>query len=275
MHPSGGPSFGVINAGQEIHGLSHHAPDLRTFLAQTRWMEWARAALNARATARLGDVVLLPPVPNPDKILCVGLNYADHVAETGRAAMGAPTIFTRFADTLVGQDGAIVAPKNSSELDYEAELAVIIGRPCRHVTADKALDYVAGYSCFNDASARDWQYQTTQFTPGKNFPCTGGFGPWMVTADEIPNPQDLRLSLRLNGETLQDTTTDKMIFSVATVIAYISQFTTLGPGDVIATGTPAGVGSKRSPPIYLKPGDKVDVEISGIGVLKNRIAAET
>lgn len=280
IDPLRGPSYGVAGELGAIHDLgadnAAYAPTLRHFVTLGDWRKRADEALAHDPVLRIGDpgLVLLPPIMNPGKIICVGLNYDDHRKETGRAVVDHPTLFTRFADTLVGHDTAIVAPKNSDQLDYEGELAVIIGKTARHIAEESALDHVAGYACFNDGSVRDWQYQTSQFTPGKNFPRSGAFGPWMVTADEIPDPQALELTLRLNGAVMQQTTTDKMIFPVVRIIAYISAFTELAPGDVIATGTPAGVGSKRVPPVFLKPGDSVEVEISGIGTLRNPLTGE-
>ena len=272
---SGLRGCGLLDPENGIHAVAG-LDDLAALIARPDWRDAAKAALAAPAIATIDDpdIKLLPPITNPGKIFCVGLNYADHMQETGRAPVGHPTLFVRFPDSLVGHEAAIVCPKNSQEFDYEGELAVIIGKTCRHVAEQDALDAVLGYACFNDGSARDWQYHTSQFTPGKNFPASGGFGPWIVTADEIPNPQALRLQTRLNGQVVQESGTDKMIFSVARVIAYISGFTALRPGDVIATGTPAGVGSKRTPPLFMRPGDNVEVEISKIGTLRNRLAAE-
>lgn len=217
---------------------------------------------------------LLPPITNPDKILCVGVNYDDHRKETGRDKSEKPVIFTRFADTQVGHGSALVRPRSSERFDYEGELAVVIGRPGRHIPESAALAHIAGYACYNDGSVRDWQRHTHQFTPGKNFPGSGGFGPWLVTADEVPDPFALTLTTRLNGQEVQKATTDLMIFDLKQLIAYISGFTKLNPGDVIITGTPGGVGDKRNPPLYMKPGDVAEVEISGIGLLRNPVIAE-
>ena len=216
----------------------------------------------------------LPVIPNPGKIFCIGVNYADHQKEMGRGKTEYPTIFLRFTDTLVAHDQPAWIPKVSTSVDYECELAVIIGKGGRYIDADRALGHVAGYTCFNDISIRDWQRHTTQFIPGKNFPRTGALGPWMVTADEIPDPHVLDIKTRLNGEVLQSANTDQLIFRVPELIAYISSFTTLSPGDIIATGTPSGVGFARKPPLFMKPGDVVEVEIERIGVLKNRLEAE-
>lgn len=222
----------------------------------------------------VSDVQFLPVIPDPGKILCVGINYASHVRETGRETPTFPMFFTRFADTQTGHRQAIVRPNASDKLDFEGELAVVVGRTARHVKAGEALDYVAGYACYNDGSVRDWQKHTIQFTPGKNFPATGGFGPWLVTADELGDPSRLELTTRLNGELVQHANTDDLIFPVAVLIEYCSTFTELNPGDVIITGTTGGVGAFREPPLWMKPGDIVEVEISGIGTLVNHIAQE-
>ena len=231
-------------------------------------------ARDANETVALDAVVLLPVVPDPGKILCVGHNYEDHRKETGRAKVDHPSIFTRFADTLVAHGAAIERPLESDDLDYEGELAIVIGRAGRRISVDEALSHVAGYAAFNDASVRDWQWHTHQFTAGKNFPRTGAFGPWMVTPEAFSDLGDQRIETRLNGEVVQTAGFDQMIFSVADIIAYCSTFTTLQPGDVILTGTPGGVGAKRTPPLWMKPGDLVEVEITGLGVLRNPIEAE-
>ena len=219
----------------------------------------------------LADLQLLPPIGKPDKIICVGLNYESHRKETGRPKVEHPTLFTRFANTQIGHGAPILAPRQSTNVDYEGELAVIIGRGGRHIAESEALDHVAGYSCYNDVSIRDWQRHTSQFTPGKNFVATGPFGPWMVTADEIPDPSTLTLETRLNGERMQHATTDLLIFTIPVLINYISTFTRLEPGDVIVSGTPGGVGFKRDPQVFMKHGDQVEIEISGIGILANPV----
>lgn len=260
---------GIIELSSRLPGYS----ELRAVLAAGALPELS-AFTDIEADVPLTACELLPPIVEPKKILCVGINYHAHRIETGRDETPHPTYFTRWADTLVGDGGALVRPRVSTRFDYEGELAVIIGRSARHVSEADALTYVAGYACFNDASVRDWQRHTTQFTPGKNFPGTGGFGPTLVTADEIPDPQRLALRTRLNGEVVQESHTERMIFSVARLIAYASTFTTLNPGDVIATGTPSGVGDKREPPLYLKPGDRIEVEIEGVGTLRNTVKDE-
>jgi 2-keto-4-pentenoate hydratase/2-oxohepta-3-ene-1,7-dioic acid hydratase in catechol pathway len=220
----------------------------------------------------LEAVTLAPVIPDPDKILCVGLNYRSHASEVGRALPPHPSVFSRLHNTLLAHGGAIVRPRVSTNLDFEGELAVIVGRRCRHVPEPEALSVVAGYSCFNDASVRDFQKHSV--TAGKNFPATGALGPWLVTADAIADPQALRLTTRLNGAVVQDDTTDHMIYPVARIIAYLSTFTTLEPGDVVATGTPAGVGLGRDPPLWMKAGDTIEVEIAGVGMLRNRVVDE-
>ncbi len=217
----------------------------------------------------------LPPVGRPPKILCIGVNYDAHRRETGRERSAHPTVFARFAHTLVGHLQPLLRPAVSERFDFEGELAVIIGREGRRIDRDRALEHIAGYACFNDGSVRDFQRHTTQFTPGKNFDRTGGFGPWMVTSDEIPDPQALKLRTTVGGEVMQSAPTEHMIFPVAVLIEYLSSFCTLQPGDVIATGTPGGVGDRRDPPRYLRPGETVEVTIEGVGTLVNPIAQET
>jgi 2-keto-4-pentenoate hydratase/2-oxohepta-3-ene-1,7-dioic acid hydratase in catechol pathway len=223
----------------------------------------------------LSEVRFLPVIPNPDKILCVGLNYETHRLETGRPASEYPAIFTRFADTQIGHEQPIVRPRVSSQLDYEGELAVIIGRGGRYIPESRALGYIAGYACYNDVTVRDWQRHTQQFTPGKNFPGTGALGPWLVTADEISDVRSLALTTRLNGAVVQHASLEEMIFPVERLVAYLSSFTLLQPGDIICTGTPGGVGFKRQPALFMAPGDLVEVEVSGIGTLSNRIEDES
>lgn len=222
----------------------------------------------------LSDVTLLPVIPNPGKIFCVGHNYESHRQETGRAKTEYPSIFVRFADSQTAHGAPILMPKLSTDLDFEGEMAVIIGKGGRAIAEANALAHVAGYACYNDASVRDYQWHTQQFTPGKNFPGTGAFGPYMVTADELPDPQTTSVTTRLNGEVVQSQPTADMIFPVARIIAYLSAWTPLSPGDVIVSGTPGGVGAKRQPPLWMKPGDTVEVDIPGVGLLVNRIEAE-
>ena len=219
----------------------------------------------------IADARWLPLIPAPAKIICVGLNYENHRKETGRAQVVNPTIFTRFADSQTGHLQPIVMPLESERLDYEGELAVIIGRGGRRIDSAQALDHVAGYSCYNDGSVRDWQAHTIQFGPGKTWPETGAFGPWLVTPDEFGEPGTQRLQTRLNGQVMQDALLSDMIFPVARLIEYISTFTPLAPGDVIVSGTPGGVGNMRDPQVFMKVGDTVEIEIDGIGTLVNSI----
>ena len=223
----------------------------------------------------MNAVRILPPVPKPSKILCVGLNYNDHLEESGLKKPVYPEIFARFATSLIAHREPIQRPPESSTLDYEAELAVVIGRGGRRIQPDRALDHVAGYSLFNDATIRDFQLRTPQWTMGKNFDGTGAFGPWLVTPDAVPpGAHGLRIQGRLNGRVMQDARTDQLIFSVSTLIELISVAISLEPGDVIITGTPGGVGAARKPPVYMRPGDLFEVEIEGMGVLSNPVQDE-
>lgn len=231
--------------------------------------------LSAGPAVDLGKVKVLPPFPTPPKIICVGLNYRDHSAESGFKQPDYPTLFTRFATSLVGHNAPVVRPKVSDKFDYEGELVAVIGLGGRHIAHARALDHVAGYSIFNDVSVRDYQFKSPQWTVGKNFDGTGPFGPVFVTADELPaGAKGLRLQTRLNGQIMQDANTDDMVFDVATLIATISEAITLESGDVIVTGTPSGVGQARKPPVFMKAGDRVEVEIEKIGVLSNPVIDE-
>lgn len=255
--------------------LGDRFPTLANLLAEADFLAISTQAIDHSAELPLAGIELQAPIPNPGKIICVGLNYHDHMVETRHAPTQHPTLFTRFADSQCAHGEPMLMPSVSSQFDFEAELAVIIGKSGRNIQADAALDHVAGYSCYNDGSVRDWQVHTSQFLPGKNFPATGAFGPFLVTSDEIPDPQDLAISCRLNGDTVQMARTSQMIHSVAGLIAYISRITPLSPGDVIVTGTPGGVGFARVPPLFMKEGDLVEVDIEGVGLLCNRVARET
>lgn len=222
----------------------------------------------------LFSVRFLPPVPDPAKIICIGLNYLTHIQEGGREVPKKPTIFTRWANTQVGHLQPLVRPKQSETLDFEGEMAVVIGRRARHLPHAAAMGVVAGYSCYNDGSVREWQRHTSQFTPGKNFPGTGGFGPWIVTPDEAGDITKWTLITRVSGEEMQRATLDDLVFDVPALIEYCSAFTELEPGDVIITGTTGGVGAYREPPRWLRPGDEVEVEVSGVGVLRNKVVQE-
>jgi 2-keto-4-pentenoate hydratase/2-oxohepta-3-ene-1,7-dioic acid hydratase in catechol pathway len=271
----GEASYGVIS-GEGVVDLSSRlegAPTLCKCL-QEGALVGASALAVEPPDFLLTEIVFAPVIPHPNKIICIGLNYAEHVRETGRSTTEKPALFPRFSGCQVGHLQPMIRPAVSEEFDYEGELAVIIGADGRHIKAENALAHVAGYACYNDGSIRDWQRHTSQFMAGKNFVGTGSFGPWMVTADEIPDPSKLTLETRLNGKVVQHSGTDQMITPVPELIAYISTMLPLLAGDVIVTGTPAGVGMKRSPPLWLKPGDIVEVEISEIGVLRNSIIAE-
>jgi 2-keto-4-pentenoate hydratase/2-oxohepta-3-ene-1,7-dioic acid hydratase in catechol pathway len=259
---------GVFDLGRHLGAAF---PDLRSLL--TAQSLGRIAALPAPTTTdyATGQFTYLPILPNPSKILCVGLNYEDHRVETGRKKMDYPTLFTRFPDTLTGHNTPMLLPSNSTSFDYEGELAVIIGKHGHHVPEEQALDLIAGYSVFNDGSIRDWQRHTNQFTPGKNFPSTAGFGPSLITPDEAGDLPGKSIQTHLNGQLVQSAHLGDMIFSIAKIIAYITAFTPLSPGDVIATGTPGGVGFMREPPLFLRPGDTVTVTIAGIGTLTNTI----
>lgn len=228
--------------------------------------------LGQSQTIDLNAVRLLPPVPVPPKILCVGLNYDDHLEESGLKKPAYPEIFARFATSLIAHQEPIRRPRESMALDYEAELAVVIGRPGRRISRAQALDHVAGYSMFNDATVRDFQLRTPQWTLGKNFDGTGSFGPWLVTPDSVPpGAGGLRIQGRLNGRVMQDARTDHLIFDVSELIEIISVAMTLERGDVIITGTPGGVGAARKPPAFMRPGDVFEVEIEGLGILRNPV----
>lgn len=222
----------------------------------------------------LEGVELLVPIPDCAKIICVGRNYMDHLNEMGAKVPEYPSLFVRFSESLVPPGGKIIAPKLSEQFDYEGELCLIIGKGGRHIAKENALSHVFGWSCFMDGSVRDFQIQRS-LTAGKNFEGSGSFGPWVVTIDELPDPRALELSTHLNGECVQHSSASNMIFDVPEIIAQVSQFTRLSPGDVISTGTPDGVGMGRNPPRWMRPGDVVEVSVSGLGTLRNAIIAES
>jgi 2-keto-4-pentenoate hydratase/2-oxohepta-3-ene-1,7-dioic acid hydratase in catechol pathway len=248
-------------------------PDLRSAIAAGALDRVAQAAAHAARTP-IADIRWRPVIPNPDKIFCVGLNYEDHRKETGRSVVANPVIFSRFANSQTGHEAPLIRPRISDTLDYEGEMAVIIGKTGRYITQEDAFSYVAGYACYNEVTVREWQYHTHQWIPGKNFFGLGAFGPWMVTADDIADLNAARLTTRLNGQVMQEATIDQMIFSIPRLIEYCSTFTQLEPGDVIVSGTPGGVGAKRNPPVFMKPGDRVEVEITGVGLLANTVVDE-
>lgn len=275
-----GPDGGVIDLGAEFITTM---PTLRDYLAadddaKAKVDDYLKTGFGGgggkTSDFPLADVTLLPPITNPGKIICAGLNYRKHAQETGNPLPSHPMLFARWTDSHVADGQPILLPRESECLDFEGELVAIVGKTARRVPESEALDYVAGYSCYNEGSIRDWQRHTSQVLPGKNFYHSGSFGPCMVTADEIPDPADLTLETRLNGEVVQHEGVDDLIFDVPQLIAYSSAITELQPGDVIVTGTPSGVGAARQPPLWMKAGDTVEVEISKIGVLRNPVEAD-
>lgn len=269
--------FGVRVANGIVDLTGKLAPGVQTLkqAIEADLLDAAKAfAAERHAEFTEADIALLPVIPDAAKILCVGLNYETHRAETKRPDAKYPTIFIRFADTQIAHRQPILKPRVSDHLDYEAELAIVIGRGGRYIAEENAMAHIAGYACYNDATVRDWQRHTFQFTPGKNFPATGAFGPQLVTPDEVGDYTKLKITGRLNGNVMQDATLADLIFPIATLISYCSSFTPLQPGDVILTGTPGGVGDRREPPVFMKAGDVFEVEIPGVGHLVNPVAIE-
>jgi len=273
----GGSGYGVV-VEQGIADLgarySERWPTLSAVIRAGALDQLRELASGLSCDFQVDEVRFLPPILDPGRIICVGLNYKSHIEETGRQMPSYPTLFTRFPDSHVAHREAIIRPAVSEQHDFEGELAVIIGRRGRYIPATRALQHVAGYSCYNDGSIRDFQAHTSQFTPGKNFWRSGAFGPWMVTADEIPDPGQLRLETRLNGRVMQSAPTSDLMFDVPTLVEYISTVFPLNPGDVISTGTTGGVGKARKPPVFMRAGDRIEVELSGIGTLSNRVEDE-
>jgi 2-keto-4-pentenoate hydratase/2-oxohepta-3-ene-1,7-dioic acid hydratase in catechol pathway len=274
---SGTRSYGILENDHILDvgsRLASRYADLRSVLAAGALQELWLGRTQGVPTLRVDEVKFEPVIPNPEKILCVGLNYISHRTETKRPETKFPSIFTRFADTQVRHETPVLRPSFSTAFDYEGELAVVIGRGGRYISEQDVSAHIAGYSCYNDVSVRDWQRHTAQWTPGKNFPNTGAFGPSLVTPDEIPDLGALTLTTRLNGKVMQEAPISDLIFSVPVIVSYISKFTSLYPGDVIATGTPGGVGDRRDPPVYMKDGDIVEVEIDRIGILRNVVHSD-
>jgi 2-keto-4-pentenoate hydratase/2-oxohepta-3-ene-1,7-dioic acid hydratase in catechol pathway len=271
----GALKFGVVVDGGVVDlstRLDRRWLSLRAAIGAKALPQLAAAAKGAPVDFKLDEIEFAPTIPDPAKIICVGLNYSSHVGEMGRELPKVPSLFSRLHDTLIGHGSPMVRPRASTHFDFEGELAIVIGESCRAVPKARALSVVAGYSCFVDGRVRDFQKHSV--TAGKNFPATGPLGPWMETSDVITDPQRLELTTRLNGTTVQHDTTDHMIFDVAAIIEYVSTFTALGPGDIIATGTPDGVGAGRKPPLWMKAGDRLEVEISGIGTLSTHVVDE-
>ncbi len=259
---------GVIDLGQR---LGNKYPDLRTLLEESGQAE-AEAIAATDVDYRLDEISYQQVIPNARRIICIGLNYREHAAEMGLKFPEHPSLFSKWPDALVGHENDIICPKASKNFDFEGELAFIIGKPGRHISVADGMSHVAGYTPFLDGSVRDFQGHSV--IAGKNFQHSGACGPWLTTADEITNPMDLRLTTCLNGEVVQDESTAQLYYTVPDIIAYVSQFTPLHPGDVIATGTPSGVGAGRKPPLWMQPGDRITVEISGLGKLANNVVAE-
>src|SRR6266581_6277962 len=269
-----------LNYYVDLHATDSSLPSsLRELLeggpAALKAAERAAEQKNA-VTHDAGRVKLLPPIPDPRKIVCVGLNYRDHAAESGAPIPKDPVLFSKYATALIGHDEAIILPASSKEVDYEAELVIVVGRRGRHLTEEQAWAHVAGYTIGHDVSARDWQLKKDgrQWMVGKTFDTFAPTGPTLVTTDEIPDPHNLAIRLRLNGQIMQDSNTKQMIFNVGQVVSYLSQVFTIEPGDLIFTGTPPGVGFARKPPVFLKDGDVAEVEIEGLGVLRNPVVQE-
>lgn len=280
----GRATYGLLKNDSDIVDLGARfgarAPGLRQWLELGGDVAELQALASQPADFKLQDVQLLPVIPDPAHVWCLAINYEDHIAEIKAVGIqrdrpAHPALFMRYADTLIAHADPMLLPKVSSALDWEGELAVIIGKGGRYISEADAMNHVAGYSCFNDGSIRDWQFHTRQIAPGKNFLASGALGPWMVTRDAIPDPHNLAVTTRVNGEVMQKGTTADMIFGIPAFIAYVSSVLPLRPGDVLATGTPSGVGFSRKPPVYMKAGDTCDVEIEGIGLLTNPIVAES
>jgi 2-keto-4-pentenoate hydratase/2-oxohepta-3-ene-1,7-dioic acid hydratase in catechol pathway len=272
----GTPGFGIVAGDGVVDAAARLAgkpASLRRALAAGALAELERMASRSPDFG-LDEIAFAPVIPDAAKVLCVGINYLPHIKEMGRERPERPVLFVRFGDSIVGHGQPLLRPRESEQLDYEGELAVVIGKRARRVSREHALDYVAGYSCFNDGSVRDYQRHSPQFTPGKNFHASGAFGPWLVTTDEIADPRKLMLTTRLNGTEMQHESVGELCFDVPQLIEYCSSFAQLEPGDVIVTGTPGGVGAGRKPPVWMKPGDTVEVEIGGIGTLRNPVAAD-
>ncbi len=267
-------SYGIVD-GDRIHEASEA---LRTKYRDLRDVLAAGAvAAVAEGTGEafgFGDVRFLPVIPDPDKILCVGVNYRPHIEEMGREVPEYPLVFVRFPGSVVGHGQPMLRPGVSDQYDFEGELAVIIGKPCRAAHRGNAMEFIAGYSCFMDGSVRDWQRHTPQFTAGKNFERSGAFGPWLVTADEIADIRSVELATRVSGELMQHASVADLVFDIPALIEYCSTFARLVPGDVIATGTPGGVGAARTPPRWLQAGDSVEVDLGAIGTLANPVIDE-
>ncbi len=270
---NGEASFGrVVDGGVVDARRRTGIPTLKAAIA--RGLEEVAAQAGDTADCALDEITYLPTITDPDKILCVGLNYRDHQEETGRGGEDNPTIFVRFAAAQVGHLGKMLRPSESNSLDFEGEIALVIGKSGRRIAPADWLGHIAGFSCYNDGSVREYQRHTSQFTPGKNFAATGGFGPWMVTPDEIDDYDDIEITTRLNGEVMQNARSAQLVFGFPELVSYCSTFTELVPGDVIVTGTPGGVGAARNPPVFMDDGDTIEVDIRRIGTLRHEVVRD-
>lgn len=269
---NGQQSFGLVKD-ESVIDLKKHLDgkyeDLKSLLAEDDFLSIVKAKADATADYTLAEIEFEPVIPNPGQIFCIGLNYADHVQETQKQVTEKPVIFFRLAPSQVGHKQPLLKPVETEKFDYEGEIAVVIGKGGRRIAKEDAWDHIAGYSCYNDGSVRDWQLHTAQWGPGKNFFKTGGFGPWLVTTDEIPANETMTLVTRVNGQELQRAQTTQLIHDIPSLINYISTFTPLSAGDVIVSGTPGGIGLKRTPPVLLNEGDVVEIEVDKIGILSN------
>ncbi len=261
---------GIVDLSSSIKGVS----DLKTLLEAGSLAEAADYADSRSADFPFDDVTFLPLIPNASKVICVAVNYLAHAREAGRTIGDYPVLFHRHAQTQVGHQQPLLVPKSSEQLDFEGEIAVVLGKGGAHIEPENALDHVAGYACYNEGSVRDWQFHVHQYSMGKNFNATGGFGPWLVTTDDIPDPDALTVTTRLNGEQMQFGEFNDVAFDIPTLISYVSRALPWCAGDVIVTGTPGGVGFKRQPPIFLKEGDVVEVEVNLVGTLVNTVENE-
>lgn len=269
---NGEQSFGLIKNDSVIDlkkKLNGKFEDLKSLLAVENLAETIQSIENTESDYALTDIQFEPVIPNPGQIFCIGLNYGEHVKETQREATEKPMIFMRLAPSQIGHNQPLLRPVEAEQFDYEGEIAIVIGKGGRRISKENAWDHIAGYSCYNDGSVRDWQRHTAQWGPGKNFFQTGGFGPWLVTSDEIKANETMTLITRVNGQEVQRALTTQLIHDIPSLINYISTFTPLSAGDVIVSGTPGGIGLKRTPPLLLKEGDVVEIEVDKVGVLKN------
>lgn len=271
----GVPRYGAVEGNGVVdlcQRLGSEFPTLREFIAGNARSRAETFLERGRADYALEELTFLPVIPEPAKVICVGVNYHDHRLESGRPEIAHPTLFVRWPSSLVGHNQPICRPRESERFDFEGEIAIVIGKAGRRISRDRALDHIAGFSCFQDGSVRDFQQHSSQFTAGKNFQHSGAFGPCLVTRDEIADPRAIAIKTRLNGIEMQSASSADLIFGFEALINYCSTLTELLPGDVIATGTPGGVGAARNPPVFMRPGDTVEVEVSGVGLLRNPVA---